>query len=236
DEIPKILSMEFGRRSGVYYAILEAVANGATSISEIASYLNMKETSLTRHIKELTDYFKILSYDHAVLGKKRIMYIKHPLINFWFRFIYPRLSEYEAMREELAKEVLAMLPDYVGRRFDFICREILWILNNKGKLPFKFTQIGRHWGYCREGGIRKVYEIDIVAISKDRSKALFGECKWKRKPIDGKRIFEELKRKSELTRWKGEKHYIIIAKNVKNPPEEAIVLDEKAILDTLNSD
>ena len=235
EEVPKILSMEFGRRSGVYYDILEAVANGATSIGGIASYLNRKETSLTRHLKELTKYFRLLSYDRAVLGKERVIYIRHPLINFWFRFIHPRLSEYEAMREDLAEEVVSMLPDYVGKRFDFICRELLWILNHKGELPFKFTQIGRHWGYYREEGMRRVYEIDLVAVSRDRNKALFGECKWRRKPVDGKKILENLKKKSELTGWKGEKYYLIIARKVNNPPEDAMVLDEKAILELLDS-
>lgn len=46
------------------------------------------------------NYFKLLSYDGAVLGKERVLYIRHPLLNFWFRFIHPGLSEYEAMRSE----------------------------------------------------------------------------------------------------------------------------------------
>ncbi|EHR79138.1 ATPase [Thermococcus litoralis DSM 5473] len=235
DEIPKILSLEFGRRSGVYYDILEAVANGATSISKIAGYMNREETSLTRQLKELIEYFKLLSYDRAVLGKERVLYINHPLINFWFRFIHPRLSEYEAMREDLGEEVISMLPEYVGRRFDFICRELLWILNRENKLPFKFTEVGRHWGYYREEGKRKVYEIDIVALSRDRKKAIFGECKWKKKAINGEKLVEELKKKVKLTGWKGEAYYLISAKKIKNAPEDAVILDEKAILKVLNS-
>ncbi|ADT85048.1 ATP-binding protein [Thermococcus barophilus] len=183
EEVPRILSLEFGRRSGVYYDM-------------IAGYMNREETSLTRQIKELVDYFKLLSYDKAILGKERVLYIRHPLLNFWFRFIHPRLSEYEAMREDLGKEVISMLPDYTGKRFDFICRELLWILNAREELPFKFTEIGRHWGYYRENGQRKVYEIDVVALSQDKKKALFGECKWRNKPINGEKLLEELKRKS----------------------------------------
>ncbi|WP_461863575.1 ATP-binding protein [Thermococcus sp.] len=229
EEVPRVLSLEFGRRSGVYYDILEAVANGATSISKIAGYMNREETSLTRQIKELADYFKLLSYDKAILGKERVLYIRHPLLNFWFRFIHPRLSEYEAMREDLGKEVISMLPDYTGKRFDFICRELLWILNAGEELPFKFTEIGRHWGYYRENGQRKVYEIDIVALSRSRKKALFGECKWRNKPVNGEKLLEELKRKVELSNWRGEKHYLLIARKVKKVPDELIVLDEGTI-------
>ena len=229
EEVPRILSLEFGRRSGVYYDILEAVANGATSISKIAGYMTREETSLTRQIKELVDYFKLLSHDRAILGKERVLYIRHPLLNFWFRFIHPRLSEYEAMREDLGKEVISMLPDYTGKRFDFICRELLWILNGKGELPFKFTEIGRHWGHYRENGQRKVYEIDIVALSGDRKKALFGECKWRNRPVNGEKLLEELKRKVELSNWRGEKHYLLIARKVKKVPDELMVLDEETI-------
>jgi hypothetical protein len=233
EEVPRILSLEFGRRSGVYYDILEAVANGATSISKIAGYMNREETSLTRQVKELVDYFKLLSYDKAILGKERVLYINHSLLNFWFRFVHPRQSEYEAMREDLGREVISMLPDYTGKRFDFICRELLWILNSKKELPFKFIEIGRHWGYYRENGQRKVYEIDIVALSRDRKRALFGECKWRNKPINGEKLLEELKRKVELSNWKGESYYLLVARKVKNVPDELIVLDERAILQIL---
>ncbi|USH00431.1 ATP-binding protein [Thermococcus argininiproducens] len=235
EEVPRILSLEFGRRSGVYYDILEAVANGATSLSKIAGYMNREETSLTRQIKELVDYFKLLSYDKAILGKERVIYIRHPLLNFWFRFVHPRLSEYEAMREELGKEVISMLSDFTGKRFDFICRELLWILNGKGELPFKFTEIGRHWGYYRENEQRKVYEIDIVALSRDRKRALFGECKWRNKPVNGEKVLEDLKRKVELSNWKGESYYLLIARKVKNAPENLIVLDERKILQILGT-
>jgi len=233
EEVPRILSLEFGRRSGVYYDILEAVANGAASLSKIAGYMNREETSLTRQIKELVDYFKLLSYDRALLGKERVLYIRHPLLNFWFRFIHPRLSEYEAMREDLGEEVISMLPDYIGRRFDFICRELLWILNAREGLPFKFTEIGRHWGHYREDEERKGYEIDIVALSRSRKKALFGECKWRNRHINGEKILEELKRKVELSNWKGESHYLLICRKAKNVPDELMVLDERTILQIL---
>ncbi|ALM76361.1 ATP-binding protein [Thermococcus barophilus] len=157
EEVPRILSLEFGRRSGVYYDILEAVANGATSLSKIAGYMNRD--------------------------------------SFWFRFIHPRLSEYEAMREDLGKEVISMLPDYTGKRFDFICRELLWILNAREELPFKVEK----------------------------------------KPINGEKLLEELKRKVELSNWKGESHYLLICRKAKNVPDELVVLDENAILQILRN-
>ena len=40
EEVEKILSLELGKRRGVYYDILTAIANGENTISKIASYLN----------------------------------------------------------------------------------------------------------------------------------------------------------------------------------------------------
>ncbi|WP_297510766.1 ATP-binding protein [Thermococcus sp.] len=231
EEVPRILSLEFGKRSGLYYDILEAIANGATSPAKIAGYLNRKETSITRQLHELVNYFKLVDYDRALLGKGSILYIKHPFLNFWFRFIHPRLSEYELKREKLWEDVKRNLSDYVGKRFDFTCRELLRLAEDQ--IPFKPVVVGRHWGHYRESGRRRVYEIDIVALDAERKRALFGECKWRKRAQDGEKLLKELKEKVELTGWKGEVHYLIIARKLKNIPENVIVLDEEKIKNLL---
>ncbi len=231
EEVQRILSLEFGKRSGVYYDILEAIANGSTSPSEIAGYLNRKETSITRQLHELVNYFKLVDYDRAVLGKGSVLYIRHPFLNFWFRFVHPRMSEYEAERERLWKDVKRNLPDYVGKRFDFTCRELLRLAEDH--LPFKPVVVGRHWGHYRESGKRRVYEIDIVALDAERSRALFGECKWRKRAQDGGKLLKELKEKVELTGWRGEVHYLIIARKLKNVLENVIALDEEKIKNLL---
>jgi len=53
EEVTTILSQEFGKRGGIYYSILEAIATGNTNISSIAGYLNVPATSITRQIDEL---------------------------------------------------------------------------------------------------------------------------------------------------------------------------------------
>ena len=234
EEVPRILSMEFGKRSGVYYDILEAIANGATSPSEIAGYLNRKETSITRQLHELVNYFKLVGYDKAVLGKGSVLYIKHPFLNFWFRFVHPRLSEYEVDRERLWRDVKRNLPDYVGKMFDFICREILRLAGDH--LPFTPAVIGRSWGHYRESGKRKTYEIDIVALDSERKKALFGECKWRKKTTNAEKLLTELRKKVELTGWMGEVHYLLITRKLKNVPENVIALDEEGIKNLLEGE
>lgn len=234
EEVRRILSLELGKRSGVYYDILEAIANGSTSPSKIAGYLNRKETSITRQLQELIGYFKLVDYDRNILGKDRILYIRHPFINFWFRFIHPRLSEYEMNREGLWEDVQGKLPDYAGKRFDFLCREILRL--SRANLPFTPAVIGRGWGYYREKGKRKVFEIDIVAFDRERKTAIFGECKWRKKPLNGEKLLDELRRKVELANWNGKIYYLLIGRKFKNVPENVIVVDEDKIKSLLEGE
>lgn len=229
EEVPTMLSLEFGKRSGVYYDILEAIANGTTSISGIAGYLNRDETSLTRQLRELVYYFRLVDYDRAVLGKRSILYISHPLIAFWFRFVQPKLSMYEFERRKVWGEVKKGLGDYMGKRFDFACRELVLL----EELPFRPATIGRHWGHYREDGVKKVYEIDVVALDETGKRAIFGECKWRNRAQNGKKLVEELRKKVELTGWKGEAHYLLIGKSFKHVPEGVKVIDEDRIRELL---
>ncbi|NPA47540.1 MAG: DUF234 domain-containing protein, partial [Thermococci archaeon] len=144
------------------------------------------------------------------------------------------LSEYELNRERLWEDVKRNLPDYVGKRFDFACRELLRL--DGDFLPFQPAIIGRHWGHYRKDGKRTVYEIDIVALDPEMRKAIFGECKWRKKPQNAEKLLEELKWKVELTGWKGEVYYLLIARKLRNVPENVIAIDEEKIKNLLGGE
>ena len=72
----------------------------------------------------------------------------------------------------MTKLKTGFIPNHVGYVYEDICRQKMWELNAQGKLPFLFDRVGRWWG-------GKDTEIDIVAIdTTDRSKIIFGECKF----------------------------------------------------------
>jgi hypothetical protein len=173
DEVSVILSQEFGARSGVYYSILEAIACGENSISEIAGYLNRPVSSITRHVTELHQYFEILRLERPVIkgSKKGQLFINHPLINFWFRFFYKNYSLYEQRDPELTMKVKEQLPAFIGFQFEELCRKFFMEKLVK-ELPFKPEKSGRQWGKIPGGG---TYEIDLVALNKDS--IMFVECK-----------------------------------------------------------
>lgn len=220
DEVQVILSQEFGRRSGLYYSILEAVANGNNSISEMASYLRAEKTSITRQIDELLNYFEILRLDRPLVkGKKKgLIFINHPLLHFWFRFFYKNYSLYERRDPNFEETVKDQLNSFIGTRFEELCRELL-AKNMVGKLPFRFTKFGKQWGKipAAEKG-KNVYDIDLVALNDEEKKILFVETKWRDLSLEeSKNILDELKRKAGHVQWfskKRKEFYGLMARRI----------------------
>ena len=71
----------------------------------------------------------------------------------------------------------------------------MWELNAQGKLPFLFDRVGRWWG-------GKDTEIDIVAIdTTDRSKIIFGECKFHQNVPMQLSELHQLKEKAAVVPW-----------------------------------
>ncbi|MDO9516460.1 MAG: ATP-binding protein [Methanosarcinaceae archaeon] len=216
DEVMSILSLEFGKRSGVYYDILTAVASGCTRISEIASFLTKKETDLTRQIHELVHHFNILDYEEQVIGNKKLLYIDHPLMDFWFRFFYKNISDYKRRNPRFVENTKININNHIGKRFEMICREFLI---DQNKIPFEYHKIGRQWGKIKDAPKgQNTYEIDIVALNSDSKEILSVECKWKTLSLkQAENILYDLQEKSKFVGWNNDEraeHFGIIAKNI----------------------
>ena len=218
DEVNQILSLEFGKRSGIYYDILCAIANGNTKISEIASFLRKKETAITRQIDELKNYFEIIDVEESLINKKKMLYIKHPVMNFWFRYFYKNLSAFKRREEWLIRKIKNDLNTYIGRRFERICTELIPALFSE-----KYQQIGKWWGFYRdEDNKRKTMEIDIVALNDQTKEILFAECKWKEN-VNAEEILNKLKENAKHVNWLNNERkelYAIFAKSFKKKIKE----------------
>ena len=171
DEVNSILSQEFGGRSGVYYSILEAIANGNNTNSAIACALNTNPTSITRQIKELKDYFELIELEMPFEGKRGIYKIRHPLTQFWFSEIYKNYSGYAARNPEFLEKLKKNLNSVYGRSFENAAKEFL-----ASRLELKEAK--RQWGKIQ--GAKKgenTYEIDLIGKN---SREIFAfEFKWR---------------------------------------------------------
>jgi hypothetical protein len=232
-EVSTILKQEFGRRSSLYYSILHSIAVGKTKLNEIAGNLQMKESSITRHLRELEEKFSLIKSLRPIDNKKNTRYfINHPLIEFWFAFVYDKFSHYSLKDStELLNDIRKEFNSYFGRKFEEISRKFLIMLNAKNKLPFQLEYLSNWWGYKREDDKRKEIEIDLLGFNQKTKQIIFTECKWKDN-VDGEEILRELKGKSRYVHWQNERrkeYFCIIAKSFKKKikQENLILFDLK---------
>ncbi len=205
---PKYLLKQELRDVSRYFSILRAIALGYNRFGQIADKARVEVNSLGKYLTVLEE-MGYVGEEKPVIGKGRTIYkINDKFFNFWFRFVYSRKSEIE-MGFDIVEDIKSSFNEYVGLVFEDIVKQFLIRLNREGKLPFRFTKIGRWW--------HKNEEIDLVALNEKEKKALFVEVKWKElNEGEAKRILKDLERKAELVNLEDwEKSYGVVAKHVK---------------------
>lgn len=210
DEVNSILSQEFGGRSGVYYSILEAIANGNNTLSTIASALNTSSPSITRQIKELKDYFELIEMELPFEGKRGIYQIKHSLTRFWFSEIYKNSSDFAARKQAFLEKIRKNLNIFYGKAFENVAREFLIT-------KLELNEAKRQWGKIQ--GAKKgenTYEIDLVAKSKQEIFAF--EFKWSELSTkEAARILKELEEKIQYLSQKSPRMKLgLVAQKIEN--------------------
>jgi len=193
-----------------YNAIIKAIADGSTRLSEIAGKVGLETSACAVYLKNLID-LGIVRKEQPIgssSSRKGLYAISDQLFRFWYRFIPPHMSMIQnGLHEQVWERIEALLPQYMGYVFEEICRQYLWQENARGDLPLRFTELGRWWG---TDPARKVEaEIDILAIG-DGNKALFCECKWTSADVDLP-VLETLIERSRLLPYP-EKRYVLFSK------------------------
>jgi AAA+ ATPase superfamily predicted ATPase len=204
---PKYLLKEELRDVSRYFSILRAIALGYTRFGQISDKARIETNSLGKYLNVLEEMGYVRE-ERPVVGRGRAVYrISDALFNFWFRFVFPRRDEIE-MGFDVVEDIKEEFGGYLGGAFEGIAKQFLIELNRRGKLPFKFTRVGRWW--------RKDEEIDLVALNEREKRALFVEVKWK--DLGGREargILKDLERKAELVGLEGwEESYGLVAKGI----------------------
>ena len=213
-EAKELLEEEF-REPETYYTILEALARGKTRVNEIAQYSFLEPKNTARYLRILED-LGILRRELPVgrKAKRGIYRFRDLYFAFWFRFVAPYFEEIESGFPDGAIEDFKVnFNHYIGFAFEDVAKQFLIELSRAGKLPFRFTKIGRWW--------HKKEEIDIVALNERERRALFVEVKWKNlSEREARGILRDLEKKAEfvgLEWW--EKFYGLVAKRVEGKEE-----------------
>ena len=208
NEVEDILVESFGKEYRVYLAILYAIAEGKTKLSEIVSYAGIKETSLMPYLYDLIDLLGILEKQRIGFKKKYIYLIKDNFHAFWLRFIYKykdNLTE-KVLFEKIKKE----LNSFLGLAFENTIRELAKIF-----FEGKYQTYMKYIGYIREKNERKTFDIDILAINEKTKQILAAECKWQSK-VNAEKVVKELNEKLSYVDWhkgKRKESFAIFAKS-----------------------
>ncbi len=182
DEGKIILIEEFGKEYGTYFSILELMAEGRTSRTEIESIL---EKNIGGYLDKLEIDYDLINKNRPVgaktTGKIQKYYIKDNFLKFWFRFIQMNRSALENNNFEYMKRYLNKnLPTYKGPVLETMYQEIF-------KEISEFNIIGNYW---ERGNLN---EIDLVAVNDLDKKIIISEVKINLE----KAKIQELKNKSE---------------------------------------
>lgn len=181
DEAQHVLDAFLGE-SGVHYSILEAIAGGAQTWSELTSRVGRTGGSLSRPLAWL-EGMGLLERAVPVTEKrpdrsKRALYrVIDPYLALWHRVIAPLVHSGSIGLAEPARlwteSVAPKLDNHMGSVFEAVCRDFVGrgARSEAGRLPFRPLRVGAWWD------ARGRDEVDVVALG-GRGELLVGEAKW----------------------------------------------------------
>ncbi|MBP7868404.1 MAG: ATP-binding protein [Acidobacteria bacterium] len=177
----------------VYFAILNAIAQGKRKLSEITNATALPHGTLTKYLSVLQG-LRLVQREIPVTetapekSKKGLYRILDPYVSFWFRFVFRYRDRLEQGEDEwVADRILGELDQHVAGVYEEICAQAVREGLLDGLAPGCYRKAGRWWD--------RSSEIDLVALDDDQVGALFGECKWSVRPV-GVDVLAELRRKA----------------------------------------
>lgn len=185
-----LLIQEFGKEYGIYFSILELIASGKTSRTEME---NVLDKSIGGYLERLENEYNIINKVKPIGAKKdsrnQKYTIKDNFIKFWFRFIYKNMTLIQNERFDYISELIKRdLSTYAGPILEKLFIDIM------NESP-KYGLIGTYW---EKGNMN---EIDIVAIDDIEKELYFAEIKLNKEKIKINKLKE--KSKKIINRYSG---------------------------------
>jgi hypothetical protein len=169
------------REPGSYFAVVAAIARGASRTGEIANVTGLDIPNLTKLLGRLVSlgYLELRGPVAPRPEAKRSIYrLRDPYLRFWFRFVFPNRSLLARGRvEDVLAEIERDLPTFLGLAFEDCCREWVGRYAPSGLLP-ACEELGAWWS--RDGQV----EVDVAGVRNHRF-VLLGSCKWDRRVRTG---------------------------------------------------
>lgn len=197
------------RELSVYHTILEALASGKHKLNELYKETGFSRAKISVYLKNLMEFDMVEKVSSFETGgwenaQKGLYQIKDTFINFWFKFVYPHLSDlYRMEAEEFYEHYIAEeLEKYLTPYFIKVCMEYLELLDSADKLPLKIHKMGTWVG--------KKGNIDIIAQNSVREN-LICLCNWTEEQMTFE-MCQQLFESMEQARVAANYYYLFTAK------------------------
>ena len=168
----ELLLSEFGRDYGTYFSILQLIAAGMTTQSEIDSVIGKNSGA---YLSNLCDEYSFIAKNTPLFSKPGARNIRWSIddcyLRFWFRFIYP----HQGLIEE---GQIKLLQQYVKENYEqFSGRTLERWFQTKAMESGQFTRVGNWWDKRGENG------IDLMAINEFNNVGMVAEVKRNERKI-----------------------------------------------------
>ena len=207
DMAERLISSEL-RELSVYNTILSAIAQGYNKLNDLYLKTGYSRAKISVYMKNLSHFdivekvqsFQTGGWENA---KKGVYQIKDTFINFWFKFVFPHMSDLYLLKpyEFYDRYIAPELGTYLKRYFRNVCMEYMMLLNQMGRMPFPVHKIGTWVG--------KTGNIDIIAQSTDR-RNIVGLCNWDQPQLTSQ-MCEELYQNMEKAKIRSEHIFLFSA-------------------------
>lgn len=184
EEPTNLLKQEL-KEPASYHSIISAIASGHSRINEIATKTGLETSGCSNQLTSLIS-LGIVKREVPITEKensRRTLYsLCDTMFLFWYRFVRPNISAISRGTgpEVYLNLVKPQLADFMGRIFEDICGQYLFLPDIYPTLPFFIGNLGKWWGTNPRTKTQE--ELDLMAIFEE--KALLGECKWRNAPVD----------------------------------------------------
>ncbi len=207
EEPTNLLKQEL-KEPASYHSIISAIASGHSRINEIATKTGLETSGCSNQLTSLIA-LGIVKREVPITEKensRRTLYsLCDTMFLFWYRFVRPNISAISrgaglSVYQNLVKP---QLSDFMGRIFEDICGQYLFMPDIYPTLPFFIGNLGKWWG--PNPHTRTQEELDLMAVFED--KALLGECKWRNAPVDVS-VVQKLLERGMLFTYREKWHYL----------------------------
>ncbi|MFP3152858.1 ATP-binding protein [Lachnospiraceae bacterium ZAX-1] len=219
------------RELTVYNTILTAIASGKRKLNDLFQYTGYSRAKISVYLKNLMEFEVVEKVYSLETGgwentQKGLYQIKNTYINFWFKFIFPHLSDLHMQKPEefYTRYIEKELEDYLNRYFRQVCVEYLELRSLVNRLPIKIHKTAT-W-------IGKQGSIDIVAQNSVREN-IVALCNWSEDRM-AYEMYEKLLKSMGKAKIKANYYYFFSAKAFDEKLIELSKTDDKIVLIDMN--